>query len=448
MRVSFFSRSFVKNLWSTRFIRRVYSILAEPLSHLKLSWPSCGEKFSSSTNTIPTRHPNSVYVSSSDRKLVVNWDVQDVSSSYHSHWLAHHCQCTQCVDPSSGQKISRSSSFQPDYKIKEAQLSSDRRTLEVKMKGDSSHVYAIPTDFLYRNAYNPVLVDDTIRNPPPLTVPVPSVNYSDIVSGDKGLHSWLSLLAERGLVLVKDVPTELGMVVRVSELVAPVQETSYGRMFDVLSTDNAINIAYTPSELEPHMDLTYYESPPGLQLLHCVRFDPCVSGGESTFVDGFEVARKFKETDPEDFKILSSVPVTFQKVHYRRDRPAHLIYSKPHITTNTAGDIIEFSWAPPFEGPLRVHPDLVEPYYKAYRKFAEVVNSSDLLIEFRLQPGELVSFNNRRILHGRRGFSLNGGVRHIQGAYVNIDEFNSKYHYQSVKIGRHHTKFHVGNRNI
>jgi gamma-butyrobetaine dioxygenase len=316
------------------------------------------------------------------------------------------------------------------------------------MEGDSSHVYAIPTDFLYRNAYDPVLVDDTIRDPPPLTVPVPSVNYSDIVSGDEGLHSWLSLLAERGLVLVKDVPTELGIVVKISELVAPVQETSYGKVFDLLSTDNAINIAYTPSELEPHMDLTYYESPPGLQLLHCIRFDPCVLGGESTFVDGFEVARKFKETDPEDFKILSSVPATFQKVHYIRDQLTNLIYSKPHITTNTAGDIVELVWAPVVEGPLRVHPDLVEPYYRARQKFSQAVHSLDNLIQFRLQPGELVSFNNRRILHGRRGFSLNGGVRHIQGVYINIDEFNSKYLYQSIKTGKHHTRFHVGNGNI
>jgi gamma-butyrobetaine dioxygenase len=317
------------------------------------------------------------------------------------------------------------------------------------MEGDSSHVYAIPTDFLYRNSYDPVLVDDTLRNPPPLTTPIPSLNYSDIVSGDEGLHSWLSLLAERGLVLVKNVPTELGMVVKVSELIAPVQETSFGRMFDVLSSDYAaLNISYTSSELELHMDVPHYESPPGLQLLHCVRFDPCVSGGESTFVDGFEVARKFKETDPEDFKILSSVPATFQKVHYIRDQLAHLICSKPHITTNTAGDIVELVWAPIVEGPLRVHPDLVEPYYRARHKFSQAVHSLDNVIEHRLQPGELVSFNNRRILHGRRGFSLNGGVRHIQGAYISIDEFSSKYLYQSIKTGKHHTRFHVGNGNI
>ena len=31
------------------------------------------------------------------------------------------------------------------------------------------------------------------------------------------------------------------------------------------------DIAYTGEKLSLHMDLLYYESPPGLQLLHCLR---------------------------------------------------------------------------------------------------------------------------------------------------------------------------------
>ena len=36
--------------------------------------------------------------------------------------------------------------------------------------------------------------------------------------------------------------------------------------------EEPINIAYSGVKLIPHMDLVYYESPPGLQLLHCLRF--------------------------------------------------------------------------------------------------------------------------------------------------------------------------------
>ena len=37
----------------------------------------------------------------------------------------------------------------------------------------------------------------------------------------------------------------------------------YGETFEVMATENAINVAYTSQELELHVDLVYYESPPG-----------------------------------------------------------------------------------------------------------------------------------------------------------------------------------------
>ena len=51
-----------------------------------------------------------------------------------------------------------------------------------------------------------------------------------------------------------------------------------GTVFDVVSTDNPINIAYSNIALDLHQDLPYYESPPGLQLLHCLKFSPAVTG--------------------------------------------------------------------------------------------------------------------------------------------------------------------------
>jgi hypothetical protein len=35
-------------------------------------------------------------------------------------------------------------------------------------------------------------------------------------------------------------------------------------------------------------------------------------------------------------------------------------------------------------------------------------------VEQRLQPGDLVTFNNRRVLHARNSFDLNGGIRHLK----------------------------------
>ena len=43
--------------------------------------------------------------------------------------------------------------------------------------------------------------------------------------------------------------------------------------FDVISTPKPINVAYSTVGLDFHMDLMYYESPPGLQFLHCLRYE-------------------------------------------------------------------------------------------------------------------------------------------------------------------------------
>lgn len=43
------------------------------------------------------------------------------------------------------------------------------------------------------------------------------------------------------------------------------------QQFDVVSTPSPINVAYSPVGLDFHMDLIYYESAPGLQLLHCLK---------------------------------------------------------------------------------------------------------------------------------------------------------------------------------
>lgn len=45
------------------------------------------------------------------------------------------------------------------------------------------------------------------------------------------------------------------------------------QVVDVISKEKPTNIAHTPAELPFHMDDCYYESPPGLQFLHCIRYD-------------------------------------------------------------------------------------------------------------------------------------------------------------------------------
>lgn len=218
-------------------------------------------------------------------------------------------------------------------------------------------------------------------------------------------------------------------------------------MFHVKSVQDAKNIAYTSEPLGPHQDLAYYESKPGLQLLQCLS-DNGVEGGESVLVDAMAAAEEFRKIAPEHFDTLIKCPATFVKQREEAD----MIFRRPHIVSDDNGDVVSVNWSPPFEGPLSVKPQLVEPYYRAYAAFERMLDNSlpkededdDMQPELamalreyaeqytwerRLEAGEILVFNNLRMLHGRRGFAFRGdsGGRHLLGCYTNIDDTLNRY---------------------
>ena len=74
--------------------------------------------------------------------------------------------------------------------------------------------------------------------------------------------------------------------------------------------------------------------------------------------------------------------------------------------------------------PLRLgregSPDETVAFYAAYRAFAETIIRPDLMLTFRLAPGDCAVFDNTRILHARTGFAATGR-RHLQGCYTDLD---------------------------
>ena len=396
--------------------------------------------------------PKSAEVASGGGSVTIRWSHPDrpeleASSSFHAGWLRRNCRCEACREPSSGQIRTPPWTLLPQYTVTRAELLRGEDLLSLSWGEEERHRGVVPCGVLRDFSYDPPLVRFDLR-PPPLKPPAPELDYSAVANSRKGVHRWLSLLAERGLVVLRGVPVDPGSVEKVASLVAVPQHLIYGKTFDVYAMEKAINAAYSNIELPLHGDLLYYESPPGLQLLHCIKFDSCVTGGESRFLDAFHATYGFRAAFPKHFSTLATTPATFQKVHYERDHPVHMIYQRPHIQVNHRGEVIAVHWSPPFEGPLRVHPNLVEPYYQAYHKFAQWLQESEDVIELCMQPGDLLSFNNRRVLHARREFQLNGGQRHLQGAYVNIDEFKSKYTYLSQVLGEVAIPYHVGNSDL
>jgi gamma-butyrobetaine dioxygenase len=305
---------------------------------------------------------------------------------------------------------------------------------------------AYPAAFLHRHRLSDAALRSDALAAAPAPLPstreaVPAFAYADLLAaaasgggGGAALEA-LRALNRCGIARVHGCPTaEPLAVTALARTLAPVMPTIYGESFEVSVQQQPINVAYTSGGLALHQDLAYYESPPGLQLLLCREFSASAQGGESTFACALSAAEALRAEAPAAFDTLRTVPTTFQKVHYARAAPAHIVTARPIITTSGqdgSGPVTAVFWAPPFEGPLRVPLRQVAPYYAAYRAFAALLGEVEGgarpgLLQFRLAPGEAVVFNQRRVLHGRRAFHGQAMRRVLQGCYIHADEWVSR----------------------
>jgi gamma-butyrobetaine dioxygenase len=68
----------------------------------------------------------------------------------------------------------------------------------------------------------------------------------------------------------------------------------------------------------------------------------------------------------------------------------------------------------------------MEPFYASYRLFASLLRDARFQLKLHLSDGDLVAFDNRRILHGRTAFSSARFLRHLRGCYLTRDSVYSE----------------------
>jgi gamma-butyrobetaine dioxygenase len=230
----------------------------------------------------------------------------------------------------------------------------------------------------------------------------------------------LEAVLRSGFALLRDVPVAPGAVLDVASSLGFVRETNYGRLFDVRVEATPNNLAFTGLAIAPHTDNPYRDPVPTVQLLHCLA--NAVDGGESGLVDGFHAATVLRVEDPEAFDVLSRTPVTFRFA----DATTELVTSRPMIGLDPSGQIREIRFNDRSMQALRLPPAQTAAFYAAYRRFADIVCRPELMVTFRLGPGDCVVFDNTRLLHARTGFT-DSGDRHLQGCYADLDAFASGY---------------------
>ncbi len=251
----------------------------------------------------------------------------------------------------------------------------------------------------------------------PLTE-LPTVAYDAVISSDAALHDWLRNIVVYGFSLVKGVPSTEAATRLLAERIGRIEETIFGGLW-TLSADlkDHGDTAYTTQYLEPHTDSSYYHDAPGLQLFNCLQF--AGKGGESVQVDGFAIAERIREDDPEAFRTLTEVSVPARYL----EPGVHLRAERPPLRLDARGELVQVTFNNYDRAPFHLPEPEMRRFYQAYRLFHAHVMDQDNWLKIPLRPGLALIFDNWRNLHGRMGYV---GKRVFAGCYVNRTELESK----------------------
>jgi gamma-butyrobetaine dioxygenase len=247
----------------------------------------------------------------------------------------------------------------------------------------------------------------------------PTIDGSNILADDDVLDEWIATLVQYGLCRLTNTPTDLDFVGRLISHVGPIRDTNFGPVWSVQLKPNPDSTAYTGLDLGQHTDLPTREVPPGFQFLHCV--ENTVQGGWSRMSDGWAVAEAIRTEHPDAYEALT----TLEWVFMNRAQDAEHRWIGPIIDHGAARQPLSLRAFYPVRSAPHMDTADMPRAYQSLRVFAEMARDPRFQVAYPFRPGDLVGFDNRRILHGRDAFE-SSGARHLRGCYADHDDFYSR----------------------
>ena len=364
------------------------------------------------------------------RVVTLGWS-DGRKSRYHGIWLRENAADESTVNPATRERILDLSSLPGWPEIAAAEID-DAGALCVAFAAEDRHLRFHPGWLRahdYDNAGDPEapLVPVRLWHGGPGADP-DSLEASGLLDTEPAGEAEEAILAPalesvlgKGLVRLRGLPTEPGSLEAIARRIGPVRPTNFGLLFDVKAKPDPDSNAYTSIALPPHTDLPTREYHPGLQMLHCL--ENSVAGGEAVMLDGFAVAEALRQRAPGAFATLTRVHWCYANTA----RTTDYVWYSPMIRLDARGELLEVRIADFLRGPLQAPFEEVEPAYEALMTLQAMLREPHFAIRFTYAPGDLVIFDNRRLLHARDAFEGSRGHRWLQGCYMERDEIRSRY---------------------
>lgn len=350
-----------------------------------------------------------------------------VEARFHASWLRNACRCETCGDTRSGLRWTSFAEVPRAPGLRRIVVVDQGGRLAIAWHDghESSFdagwlrgcAYDLPETFAARRAVPRLWRANLTER----LATFPHAAFRE--GGDAALFDLLQALCDDGIVRLRGAPVRPEATAEIAARLGPIRETSYGLVQDLISKPDPKVAGQTARAQVPHTDEPFRYSPPGILLFHCLAAAG-VGAGASLMVDGFRIAEDMRAEAPDAFEVLATRQVSFERHH-----PGEValqaearVFSRDG-TGRVCGVRFNDRCIGPQTSAFHLMPGLLDALGDLSRRLQDPANQARIPLE----PGDVLIFDNQRVLHGRTAFEQSAGARRLRSCHVDRDGVHSRY---------------------
>ena len=328
-----------------------------------------------------------------------------------------------CAEPGSdpfrnGQRARNSLELPSVVKIRTVAHDEEADCWRVRFEGETADV-VVDIDQLL-----PLKAEEQLHgpDPSPFSSADPTVRGTDYedLEAPTALRSFLETLYRRGYARIRNVPNRPAELSRVAGLLGAQGQLAASDLFEEVVTPASEHAREASRDDAPHTDQPYRDPIPGYLLQHCL--ESTGNGGETFVIDGMSAAATLVAEEP-----LAAVELTRWPALFRyRDGKVDQEKAVTILETGPDGSLQRISFNDRALVDFRCSSDRLEGCVNAYDSLARILQREGLQHRFRMQPGDVLIVNNRRVLHGRNPIGPNGSIR-LACCYLESGDLSSTW---------------------
>ena len=353
-----------------------------------------------------------------DAGLELTWQDRHVSL-YPTSWLLEACCCERCGDTRTAVRHVRLTDKPRHPRIEAFRYTST----ELSIDWGDGHWSSFALDWLRNQCLSPRSRRERKFAPTTwgteMATQLPYLRYDDVRDSQALQLEFLESILDRGFAILQSVPAAREKTAEIASLVGKLRMTNY-EIYELESKPNPEIVGDTALPLAAHTDEPYRVDPPAITFFHVIR--QADTGGASTLIDSFRLVEILRRQHPKAFGLLTRIPARF---HRELIEGRAFEYQHPIIQTDSDGDVTCVRLLDRALAPVDCALEQVDPFYDAVRELLDLVYRGEGMIEFQLRSGDMLVFNNQRLMHGRTEFDP-ASARHVRSCHVDLDEFYSR----------------------